>query len=303
MESSSLRIISWGPDYLPSLHPSWWRRSRFRPVVTHALLQSLTGILRMLGSSRAAAAKPPTRDSSTGHAMSTIRAVLVAFCMSALCDMAQATEPQEHYRGARWRSFHPTAADAQTFGWEQGYRESPRSPYWVSLMGRSFWAIHHYCWAKVSLHRAQAAGTTPQYRAYLHQSAIDDMNYVVKLANSDMVLLPEIYYYMGESYAFLKDFRAAADAYTRSRELKPDYWPPYAGHAKMLEGVGLRPAAKEILKEGLRLMPDERALQTPYLRLGGKVSDIVPAPRPAPPSTTPPSTASQAASTPASAAR
>jgi tetratricopeptide (TPR) repeat protein len=171
-----------------------------------------------------------------------------------------------------------TFESGQGFTWQQGFKESPRSAYWVSLMGKPFWGIHHHCWAMIYLHRAKAAGLTPQARNYLHRTAISDFMYVVNLSPQDMPLLPEIFYRIAESYDFLNEFGSAIDAYKKSRELKYDYWPPYVGHAKVLEKAGLNGQAKKVLEDGLRLMPNERALQTPFVRLGGRLADVAPAP-------------------------
>ena len=212
--------------------------------------------------------------------MSLIKTIVASVWLCLLGATAQAA-PENITRG-EMAIIPEYCKDAQTFGWQQGFKESPRSPYWVSLMGRSFWDIHHYCWAVLSVHRSRAAGITPQHRDHLHRTAIDDYRYIVNAAKPDMVLLPDIYYHIAESHAFLKEFGAAVDNYNRSREIKPDYWPPYVGHAKILEKAGLTAQAKKVLEEGLRLMPTERALQTPFVRLGGRLADIVPAPTPAP---------------------
>lgn len=190
--------------------------------------------------------------------------------------------------------------DVQTInGWSQYGRESPRSPHWVRLMGRSFWDMHHYCWALINLNRARSPGVTPQYRDHLIHSAISDYYYVVKAAVPTFVMLPEIFYRIGDAHAQLGEVPLAMQAFTKSREYKADYWPPYVGQAKLLEKVGMKSDAKKVLEEGLRLMPNEPALQTPYLRLGGKLSDIRPVARPAAPPA--PASASAAIPAPASA--
>jgi tetratricopeptide (TPR) repeat protein len=170
-----------------------------------------------------------------------------------------------------------TFESGQGFTWQQGFKESPRSAYWVSLMGKPFWGIHHHCWAMIYLHRAKAAGVTPQTRNYLHRTAISDFMYVVNLSPQDMPLLPEIYYRIAESYDFLNEYGSAIEGYKRSRELKYDYWPAYVGHAKVLEKANLIGQAKKVLEDGLRVMPAERALQTEFVRLGGRLADVVPA--------------------------
>lgn len=137
---------------------------------------------------------------------------------------------------------------------------SPRTPYWLGLMGESFWAMHHYCWAMVHLQRAQAGDATPQLRTFLIKGAISDFYYVVKNSPPDFVMLPELYYRTGKAYALLGDFVNATVEFAKSRRLKPDYWPSYAGEADVLMTVGKPREAQEMLEEGLKHSPDQPAL-------------------------------------------
>lgn len=160
--------------------------------------------------------------------------------------------------------------DVQTVnGWEQGVRESPRAPMWVSKLGRSFWDMHHYCWARVAVHRSLATGLNQNQRDHLVESAIDDMQYVIRRAPPDMALLPEIYYFMGDYYRMLRRYGEAAESFKKSRELKADYWPAYTGHADLLLISGQRKEARAVLEQGLEIMPDEVALKSRLDRLSG----------------------------------
>ncbi len=160
--------------------------------------------------------------------------------------------------------------DVQTVnGWEQGVRESPRAPTWVSKMGRSFWDMHHYCWARIAVHRSMSPGLNQNQRDHLVESAIDDMQYVVRRAPLTMVLLPEIHYFMGDYFKLLRRYGEASESYKRSRELKPDYWPAYAGLADLMLLSGQRKDAKAVLEQGLSVLPDEVALKSRLDRLNG----------------------------------
>ena len=163
----------------------------------------------------------------------------------------------------------PFCQDVQTVnGWEQHVRESPRAPMWTSKMGRSFWDMHHYCWARTAAHRSKAAGLPPNQREYLIGTAVEDLEYVIRNAPPDMVMLPEIYYWMGEFQGQLKRYGEAYEAYRKSREFKSDYWPAYAGHADLLTLVGQRGEARAVLEQGLAIMPTEVALRSRLERLG-----------------------------------
>lgn len=148
--------------------------------------------------------------------------------------------------------------DVQTVnGWSQFSNPSPRSPHWVGLMGNTFWGMHHYCWALIHLQRANRAGNTPQFRDWARRQAIDDFGFVVKIAPANFVLLPDVHFRIGDAYVLLGDLGSALVAFEKSREIKPDYWPPYVSEANLMMKVGKKKAALELLEQGLALMPNQ----------------------------------------------
>lgn len=160
--------------------------------------------------------------------------------------------------------------DVQTMnGWSQFSNPSPRSAHWVGLMGKTFWGMHHYCWALIHLQRANRAGATPQFRNWSIHEAINDFGFVVKIAPADFVLLPEIHYRIGDAYLQLGDVGSAFGEFAKSRELKPDYWPPYVAEANRMLKVGMRKEALELLEQGLALMPNEPNLVAAASRANG----------------------------------
>lgn len=166
--------------------------------------------------------------------------------------------------------------DVQTInGWSQHFRESPRSPYWVSKMGKTFWAMHHYCWALIRMHRANAAGLKPSTRDHMIRKSIADFHYVVNNATREFVLLPEIFFRIGEAHVLLREPVQAIESYEASRSLKPDYWPAYVGHARVLERLGKKVDALKVIEEGLRHSPGEPTLTAQFVRLGGQPSNLV----------------------------
>jgi tetratricopeptide (TPR) repeat protein len=192
--------------------------------------------------------------------------------------------------------------DVQTMnGWTQYSRESPRAPFWIAQMGKTFWGMHHYCWALINIHRSRAPGQSSQERAFKIHSAIADYYYVIRIAPPDFVLLPEIYHLIGEAHVMVGEYVQAIDAYQKSRLSKADYWPPYEGHAKVMEKLGKKVEARAVLADGLALMPTEPTLLTMYKRLGGDPSKLPPPRVPVPVAAAPASAAAPAA--PASAAQ
>ena len=138
-------------------------------------------------------------------------------------------------------------------------------------MGKTFWAMHHYCWALVHLQRAGRPGVTRQDRDHMIRVAIRDFYYVVNEAQrngeSRFVMLPELYFRAGEAYVQLQEYASALGEFEKSRTAKADYWPPYVAQAQVQMMLGMRDEARAILEEGLQVMPSEANLRAALDRL------------------------------------
>lgn len=188
---------------------------------------------------------------------------------------------------------HPICYHVQAIpltNWTKLARESPQSAYWDERIGGGgmLWAMHHYCWALIHLRRSEAAGISPQEHRYLKQVAIGDFNYVVRQAlrlpnPSSFLMLPELYYRIGDTNVQLGNTYAATMAFDQARAVKPDYWPPYVAQAQMLDKAGLRKDAMRLLEQGLQIMPGEPNLSAAYARMGGKPASVRPLVRAAEP--------------------
>jgi len=183
-----------------------------------------------------------------------------------------------------------------------GSVDSPARRLFVQL-GPSYMALHHYCWGLIHINRSKQAGLSQYSRRAMFGFALNEYKYVLENSAPDFVLLPEVYLRVGEAHAEMQAYGAALDAFTRSRTLNPDYWPPYVRWADVLARLGKRPEALAHLEEGLRAMPTERGLIEAYERLGGNFARFAKSPRAVP--TTPPripESAASAASAPTAAA-
>jgi tetratricopeptide (TPR) repeat protein len=169
----------------------------------------------------------------------------------------------------------PYCRDAQTFGYGDAYyNTSPNAAKWVGMMGKGFWAIHHYCWALINLGRAERPSTPRVIVTGLRESAIQDMEYVINHADPDFVLLPELYTKIGNVQLMLKNPTSAHDSFAKARVLKPDYWPAYAGWAEYLQAAGYKAQAREVVANGLAHAPSSRTLRQMFVELGGNPASI-----------------------------
>lgn len=167
--------------------------------------------------------------------------------------------------------------DTQVFA-DGDARTTPRGKYWISRMGPTFGAMHHYCWGLINMSRSRRAGVPENERRQQWETARGDFLYVVKHSTPDFILLPEIYTRIGEVELLLKNPDRAKEAFAKARALKPDYWPAYSHWAEFLMKIGRRPEALKIVGAGLVYSPDAKVLLEQFRLLGGKASDI---PKPA----------------------
>lgn len=204
----------------------------------------------------------------------------------------------------------PYCIDTMGFGYGDAYHNtSPRAGHWVAMLGaKSFWSLHHYCWALVDLRRAKLPAQKMEVRRGTLERAYGNCVYVLEHGARDLILLPEIYTRMGEISLLLGNIGAASEAYGRARELKPDYWPAYSQWASVLIKTGQKAAALELVRAGLAQAPDAEALREQYRQLGGNPAEFARAAAPAAAASAPAEAAASApigaapASSPASAA-
>jgi tetratricopeptide (TPR) repeat protein len=160
-------------------------------------------------------------------------------------------------------------------------QDSPRAPYWVSLMGQDFWHMHHYCYGQVAILRASQPQMTPVDRKRLYTRAVNEYGYVIRNSSPTTALMPEVFYKLGEAHLLLENVGAAQQAFARSRDLKPDYWPAYTKWADVLAGIKQYDQALALVREGLRHAPDAvelRKREAQYTSAGGRATAVKKAP-------------------------
>ena len=174
---------------------------------------------------------------------------------------------------------------------------SPRASHWESLMGQSFWTMHHYCWAKINQRRILAPGTDPKFRMGLLGGVVGDLGFVINNSPPDFIMLPEVYSALGEVELLRKNPAAANGHFNTARKLKPSYPPPYQLWSEYLLTTGKKEEAKALLKAGLEHNSTAVSLQVMYKKLGGDPKTVVPVDPPAAPAPA----ASQSSTDPAAA--
>jgi len=203
-----------------------------------------------------------------------MRPLLLGLALMGLAGTAAAGKPDD-IAESEMKLLPAYCVDTMGFSYGDAYTNtSPRAGHWVGLMGKSFWAMHHYCWALINLNRSRRAGISAQTRRGLWESVRGDYGYVLKNATPDFIMLPEIYTRIGEVELLLGRPEKAGEAFGRARQLKPDYWPAYSHWAEFLMKIGRRPEAMKIVISGLENAPGAKVLLEQYRVLGGKTADL-----------------------------
>lgn len=173
--------------------------------------------------------------------------------------------------------------DTMGFGYgDASFNTSPRAGYWVGLMGKSFWHMHHHCLGILKIRRSSQPGVAAHLRRGLLESAVDEFNYVIEHSTPNFVMLPEVFRMRGDTLLKLGRLSEAGNSYADARRIKPDYAPAYINWADALVSTGLRKTAVTLLEDGLRAAPDSKELRASYAKVGGNVDAFVKAlpPRP-----------------------
>lgn len=205
---------------------------------------------------------------------------LIALVFAALLAVpspdAQAGKPED-ITESEMKLIPEYCPDTMGFGYGDAYyNTSPRAAHWVALMGKGFWHMHHYCWARINMNRAQRAGVPMQTKIALWGSALGDYKYVINHVPRNFVMLPEVYTKLGEVELLLGQPNKAQEAFAIARKLRPDYWPAYSNWAEFLMNRGKRSEALKVVTAGLEYSPNAKVLLELFKLLGGKPSDIPP---------------------------
>jgi tetratricopeptide (TPR) repeat protein len=138
--------------------------------------------------------------------------------------------------------------------------ESPEGRYWQAVLGEGLSHIHHYCRGMRDVQFARSGLLTPKQREILWQRAISEFVYMINTNPPTMPLMPEIFLRHGEALLELGRVAEAQEAFQRSRQIKPDYWPAYTMWADFLARSGRHADARALLEAALVESPDQSEL-------------------------------------------
>lgn len=132
---------------------------------------------------------------------------------------------------------------------------------WYEYMGPIYHDMHHYCLGLMKANRGQVLARDPDSRRFYLTDSITEFEYVIRKAEDNFVLLPEMLTKKGESLVLLGKGPLGALQFERAIEVKSDYWPAYAQLSDYYKALGDTKKAREVLESGLARAPDAKGLQ------------------------------------------
>jgi len=128
---------------------------------------------------------------------------------------------------------------------------------WEAKLGKSFIHYHHFCWATLYAKRAEQQAAESKFN---FDRAVDNFNYVLRNADPEFALLPEVHLEKARALERLDRGEEAAAEYRSAIRGKVDYTPAYVGLAQYYLAVADPNAARGVLEEGLKHDPGSKEL-------------------------------------------
>ena len=118
------------------------------------------------------------------------------------------------------------------------------------VYGKSYYHLHHYCWALNSENKAIMMSNKYQRESTLSY-ALFDIKYVLDRSEPDFVLLPDIYNSQARILFTLHRDGEAVMALEKAIELKPDYFPAIVRLSDYYVQIGNKDQAIKTLETGI----------------------------------------------------
>jgi tetratricopeptide (TPR) repeat protein len=131
---------------------------------------------------------------------------------------------------------------------------------WYAYMGQTFNDMHHYCAGLMKMNRALFLAKDNTTRRFYFADAITEIDYVMRHAKDDFILMPEMLTKRGECQVRLGQGPQGIYSFERAIEIKKDYWPAYAQISDYYKSQGDVQKAREALEAGLAASPDAKGL-------------------------------------------
>jgi tetratricopeptide (TPR) repeat protein len=131
--------------------------------------------------------------------------------------------------------------------------------------------MHHYCDCIRFTNRAYASVGRPQDVIYNLENAIDGCDYVLSHTKPDFFMRPEVHVQKGMALILAKRDYEAVEEFLLAIKGNPGLVKAYFELGRVQKRLGMKQEALKTVTDGLRFVPNSKALQSMYTELGGKL--------------------------------
>ena len=170
-------------------------------------------------------------------------------------------------------SRHPTT--------EQGWKSLPpyckvkvlniqaEVPTWHSALGPVFIHIHHYC-AGLNFMNNYYKSRTKEDKKFSLESVVGEVSYMIDKTDDDEKMRPTFYVARGKALLLLGRTPEGINDMMKAIRLNPQTTEAYIALVRHFNDVHLKEDALRFATDGLRYLPNSKALQRIYDEIGGK---------------------------------
>jgi tetratricopeptide (TPR) repeat protein len=144
-----------------------------------------------------------------------------------------------------------------------------RKEHYQRLFGASWSHLHHYCRGLYQMNSVFKTLDDDFLNLRIEQ-VISEFNYVLRNAEPDFPLRPEIMLNKGRMFQLKGMPIEAEQAFTEALTLRPDYVPAYVALSNHYRAAGDIQAARAVLEAGLKNAPNSRLLARKLGQLDNK---------------------------------
>jgi tetratricopeptide (TPR) repeat protein len=137
---------------------------------------------------------------------------------------------------------------------------------WTQTLGGAYMHVHHYCAGLNFLNRYYRNPDNAQYKL---GKVVGEMGYMIDKTPAGSKLLPNIYLTSGKALMLLKRSQEGMTYIHKALELDPKSLPAYLAVIEYYRGLNFRNKALDYATDGLRYLPNSKALQRIYGEMGG----------------------------------
>lgn len=138
---------------------------------------------------------------------------------------------------------------------------------WAQALGGAYGHSHHYCAGLNFLNRYYQNPDNAQYKL---GKVVGEMSYMIDKTPAGSNLLPSVYFTSGKALMLLKRSQEGIAHLLKALELNPKLLPAYLAVIEYYRGLNIRNKALDYATDGLRYLPNSKALQRIYSEMGGK---------------------------------